>query len=138
HYCSVPSRVDPGVVACSFILSGMRLFDIRDPVHPREIAYANYPGASSQGGASSAYAMSAPTFAPQRGEVWYTDGNSGFYALKVTNGVWPFTTAATGTGAAVQPANPAPAPASRPGSGSSGGSPLAATGRSVPVGFAAA
>src|SRR3989440_119309 len=43
HYCSVPSRADPGVVACSFIMSGMRMFDIRDPYHPRAIAYANFP-----------------------------------------------------------------------------------------------
>ncbi|MCU1451619.1 MAG: hypothetical protein JWP02_3789, partial [Acidimicrobiales bacterium] len=39
HYCSVPSRVEPGVVACSFIVSGLRMFDIRDPYHPKEIAY---------------------------------------------------------------------------------------------------
>ena len=29
HYCAVPSRADPGVVACSFVSSGLRLFDIR-------------------------------------------------------------------------------------------------------------
>ena len=39
HYCSVPQRVDPGIVACSFIASGLRVFDIRDPYHPKEIAY---------------------------------------------------------------------------------------------------
>jgi hypothetical protein len=38
HYCNVPSRVDPGIVACTFILSGLRVFDIRDPSNPREIA----------------------------------------------------------------------------------------------------
>ena len=39
HYCNVPSRVDPGIMACSMILSGLRVFDIRDPAHPKEIAY---------------------------------------------------------------------------------------------------
>ena len=43
HYCNVPTRVDPGIVACSMILSGLRVFDIRDPRHPREIAYFNAP-----------------------------------------------------------------------------------------------
>jgi hypothetical protein len=38
--------------------------------------------------------MSAPTFVPGRGEVWYADGNTGFYALRLTNGIWPFTTEA--------------------------------------------
>jgi hypothetical protein len=138
HYCSVPSRVDPGVVACSFILSGMRLFDIRDPVHPREIAYANYIGTSAQGGASSAYAMSAPAFVPQRGEIWYSDGNSGFYALKVTNGAWPFSTAAASKPAAAQAAkSAAPAPAANAQPPARGGGHLAATGRSLPLGPAA-
>ena len=34
HYCSVPQREDPGIVACSFILSGLRLFDISDEGTP--------------------------------------------------------------------------------------------------------
>jgi hypothetical protein len=43
HYCAVPQRTDPGIVACSFIVSGLRVFDIHDPNHPREIAYFNPP-----------------------------------------------------------------------------------------------
>ena len=43
HYCNVPTRVDPAIVACSMILSGLRVFDIRDPEQPREIAYFNAP-----------------------------------------------------------------------------------------------
>ncbi|MEK6229530.1 MAG: hypothetical protein AABM31_09445, partial [Actinomycetota bacterium] len=29
HYCAVPRRTEPGIVACSFIVSGLRVFDIR-------------------------------------------------------------------------------------------------------------
>jgi len=86
HYCAVPQRTDPGILACTFILSGLRVFDIRDPYHPKEIAYYNapvHPGGSN-------YAMSAPAFDPGHGQIWYTDGNSGFYSVRVTNGVWPF------------------------------------------------
>jgi hypothetical protein len=91
HYCAVPRRTDPGIVACSFILSGMRVFDIRDPYHPKEIAYFNAPvHPPAGGGAGSNYAMSAPAFDPQHGQIWYADGNEGFYAVQVTNGVWPF------------------------------------------------
>jgi hypothetical protein len=43
HYCAVPQRTDPGIVACSFIISGLRVFDIHDPFHPSEIAYFNPP-----------------------------------------------------------------------------------------------
>ena len=95
HYCSVPQREEPGIVACTFILSGLRVFDIRDPLNPREIAYFNLPSAGDS------FAMSSVAFAPERGEIWYSDGNSGFYALRVTNGVWPF---AAANASASQPA----------------------------------
>jgi hypothetical protein len=87
HYCAVPQRREPGIVACSFILSGLRIFDIRDPVHPRELAYYNAPRVND---GIPNYAMSAPAFVPQRGEIWYADGDYGFFVVKVTNGVWPF------------------------------------------------
>lgn len=91
HYCAVPDRNEPGIVACSFIVSGLRVFDIRDPYHPREIAYLNQPPTPLAGvNQRGSYAMSAPTFVPDRGEIWFSDGNSGFYNVKITNGVWPF------------------------------------------------
>ncbi|MCU1449896.1 MAG: hypothetical protein JWP02_2066, partial [Acidimicrobiales bacterium] len=89
HYCAVPSRNEPGIAACSFILSGLRVFDIRDPYHPREIAYFNQPPPPDAKGQSGSYAMSAPSFVPSSNEIRYSDGNSGFYVVRVTNGVWP-------------------------------------------------
>jgi hypothetical protein len=89
HYCNVPRREDPGIVACSMILSGLRVFDIRDPQRPREIAYFNAPIKDRLILESSNWAMSSPAFAPKRKEIWYSDGFQGFYAVKVTNGVWP-------------------------------------------------
>ena len=84
HYCNVPRREEPGIFACSFIASGLRVFDIRDPQQPKEIAYFVAPPAASPGtGEKSNYAMSQPTFAPERDEIWYSDGNSGFYALRL-------------------------------------------------------
>ena len=34
--------------------------------------------------------MSSPSFVPERGEIWYSDGFQGFYAVRVTNDLWPF------------------------------------------------
>ncbi|HEY8000915.1 MAG TPA: hypothetical protein VID76_03190 [Solirubrobacterales bacterium] len=92
HYCNVPQRTDPGIVACSMILSGLRVFDIRDPRHPREIAYFNAPIGPrlTPSFEASNWAMSSPSFVPERGEIWYSDGFQGFFAVRVTNGVWPF------------------------------------------------
>jgi hypothetical protein len=92
HYCNVPRRDDPEILACSMIASGLRIFDIRDPAHPREMAYYVAPNTQSQtAGAPSNYAMSSPSFVPERSEVWYTDGNSGFYNVKLAG--WPFAAA---------------------------------------------
>jgi LPXTG-motif cell wall-anchored protein len=132
HYCAVPQEDDPGIVACSFIQSGLRVFDIRDPFHPKEIAYFNAPvHPSAEGGAGSNYAMSAPAFDSQTGQIWYTDGNDGFYALQATNGVWPFHTASasapTAAGTATTPPPAGRAPGTN-GAGTGSASTLAATG----------
>lgn len=88
HYCSLPSRVDPAIVACSFINSGLRVFDISDVHKPREIAYFNKPliagTAKEQPLRSGAFAMSAPAYDEATGDIWYTDGNSGFYVVRLT------------------------------------------------------
>ena len=93
HYCAVPSRVDPQIAACSFLASGLRVFDIRDPQAPREIAYFVAP--VPPGGPANA-AFASASFVPERKEIWYSDGSRGFYALRLTNDVWP---AAASTGA---------------------------------------
>ncbi|MCW2614578.1 MAG: hypothetical protein JWN08_1572, partial [Frankiales bacterium] len=85
HYCAAPSRVDPGIVACSFVLSGMRVFDVRDPAKPREVAYDSPP----QPGDTVAATVSAPAFVPARRELWYTDGAAGFRVVRLSAGAWP-------------------------------------------------
>ncbi|MDP9182229.1 MAG: hypothetical protein M3P04_05570 [Actinomycetota bacterium] len=91
HYCAVPQRRDPGILACSMIVSGLRVFDLRDPLHPREVAYANHPEVDKADPAASggAFAMSAPAFVPQRREVWYADGNTGFWVVRLNATAWP-------------------------------------------------
>jgi hypothetical protein len=98
HYCSLSSEVDPTVVACSFIASGLRVFDISDLLHPKEIAYyvaPTQPRAENEFMASD-FAMSKPAIVPSRREVWYSDGATGFNVLRVAKEVWP---GAAGAGA---------------------------------------
>jgi hypothetical protein len=91
HYCSLSSEVDPTVVACSFITSGLRVFDITDLLHPKEIAYYVAPTQprAENGFMASDFAMSKPAIVPDRREVWYSDGATGFYVLRVAPEVWP-------------------------------------------------
>jgi hypothetical protein len=93
HYCNIDSPVDPTLVACSFIASGLRLFDISDIAHPREVGYFVAPTGDANG---SNFAMSQPAFVAKRREILWSDGNSGFYVLRVNPSVWnPATSQAT-------------------------------------------
>src|SRR3954453_3346389 len=91
HYCNIPTRSDPRIVACSFIASGLPASDISDLQHPKEIGYYVAPStpATENGYDGSNYAMSQPAFVPARHEIWYSDGASGFNVLRVTNGMRP-------------------------------------------------
>jgi hypothetical protein len=87
HYCTLPSRVDPEIIACTFIMSGLRVFDIRNLSRPREIAYVNHPvvprSVPHQPIRAGAFAMSAPAYDQKTGDIWYSDGNSGFYVVRL-------------------------------------------------------
>ena len=100
HYCNVDRRVDPTIVVCSMFESGMRVFDVRDPYHPKEIAYYN-PGGTGEAPkngsnnqsadpSDAGYPSARPRIIPERGEIWFTDQEKGFHVVRFTNGVWPF------------------------------------------------
>ncbi len=88
HYCTLPSRVDPLVVACTFIMSGLRVFDIATLASPKEIAYHSRPivpgSVANQPKRAGSFAMSAPAYDQATGDIWYSDGNSGFYVVRLT------------------------------------------------------
>ncbi|MFT5563318.1 MAG: hypothetical protein ACI970_000029 [Myxococcota bacterium] len=142
HYCHIPTRVDPTIVACSMNLSGLRVFDISDVAKPIAIAYFNAPvqprpafdliapeyGPAGITFEASNWAMSAPAFAPERNEIWFTDAFQGFYAVRLTNGAWPeFVRPEVASVAGSAPA-PTSAPTSAP---TPGATPLPITGAAV-------
>ncbi|OWL96019.1 hypothetical protein B7435_28920 [Mycolicibacterium peregrinum] len=48
HYCSVDRQDDPTALACGWIQSGIRVFDVRNPEHITELAYFNPPAQSDK------------------------------------------------------------------------------------------
>jgi hypothetical protein len=94
HYCTLPSRVDPAIVACGFLGSGLRVFDIRDVRRPKEVAYANAtdlgPGVALlpklQASLTISDVYSAPAYDPDRREIWFSDAARGFIAVRLTQG----------------------------------------------------
>jgi hypothetical protein len=81
HYCSMPTRDNPRIAACSMIGSGLRIFDISDVQHPKEVGYFNKP--AKTGGS----AFSQPAWDLAHGSIWYTDTQTGFWDVGLTNGV---------------------------------------------------
>jgi hypothetical protein len=72
HYCTVDRPRSPTALACGFVQSGIRVFDLRDVRSPEEIAYFNPPALG--GGAENlltvpnsphALAVAAPTLISQ-------------------------------------------------------------------------
>ncbi|HUS25134.1 MAG TPA: hypothetical protein VM369_09305 [Candidatus Binatia bacterium] len=112
HYCGVDDPQETTAVACGYFNSGIRVFDVRDPYYPREIAYFNPPAqfgkaaqlqgsqhATGNGTADNDAALTADWCSAQvrfrktadgGGELWTTCQDNGFMILKFTNGVWPF------------------------------------------------
>jgi len=92
HYCSTDRLHDPTIVACSSFGSGVRVYDIRDPLKPREIAYYN-PGSvkTPDGTAFVANATVArPVIRSDLGQIWFPDIAKGFHVVQFRDGVWPF------------------------------------------------
>ena len=94
HYCNIPREIDPEIAACSFINSGLRIFNIQNPRRPREIAYFIAPpkAATVAGAQKGDLAMSQPAFDPTRRQIWYTDATSGFYVVQLAPRLWPHPT----------------------------------------------
>jgi hypothetical protein len=110
HYCGVDRRIEATAAACGYFESGIRVFDIRDPYHPKEIAYFNPPAlpgkdlpASSRqdsglGGAELFDGTADHCTAQVRfvetadggGQLWTHCQDNEFMILKFTNGAWPF------------------------------------------------
>jgi hypothetical protein len=89
HQCSVDRLHDPTILACANFGSGLRVFDIRDPRHPHELAYYNI-GTLSQTDPTIDYAGARPVIRRDLGEVWWVTVYGGLHIAKFAPGVWPF------------------------------------------------
>jgi hypothetical protein len=109
HYCTVDNPDNAKLVGCGHFQSGLRVFDIRDPYHPKEIAYykpparrmAFRPGSQlyfrtphheipgGPGGDRTAdWASSNVRFRMNKGgeyQIWFTSQDNGFQIVRFTN-----------------------------------------------------
>lgn len=98
HDCGVDNPHDARLLACSHESAGVRVFDIHDPYHPREIAY--YKGAARGNGpvlpGSSLAGFVNPAFTQAKARsrfvhhgkelyLWITSVDNGFLIERFTN-----------------------------------------------------
>ena len=105
HYCSVDNKKDTTTLACGYFESGIRVFDIRQPTAPKEIAYFVPPAvaAPSPGSQNSRldatgrpdHCSAQPRLDAAAATLATVCQDNGYLALKFTNGVWPFSTSST-------------------------------------------
>jgi hypothetical protein len=115
HYCSVDNKQNATTLVCGYFNSGIRVFDIRDPVNPKEIAYYNPAGTTTPSFGSNHYIAATirvggwvaggPDWCSAQahldatnGTLWTTCQDNGVLVLKFENGVWPFPESSTPPG----------------------------------------
>src|SRR5712671_667446 len=111
HYCSVDNKYNATTLACGYFNSGIRVFDIRDPRRPKEIAYYNPAGTTTISSGSNHplgnnWRSGGPDWCSaqvhldaKQGTLWTTCQDNGVLALKFRKGVWPFPESSTPPGA---------------------------------------
>ena len=117
HYCSVDNKHHATTLACGYFNSGIRVFDIRNPRRPKEIAYYNPAGQTTISPGSNHNNLFAVNFVPggpdwcsaqvhlrisedhgRQGTLWSTCQDNGLLMLKFERGVWPFDDSSTPPG----------------------------------------
>ena len=95
HYCTVDNPDDAKLAACAYFQAGVRVFDIRDPHHPKEIAYykpparrtESRPGSQLSGFVANRdhdWTSSNMRFVRHKGELdlWFTSQDNGFQIVR--------------------------------------------------------
>jgi hypothetical protein len=102
HYCSVDDTENATAMACSYFNSGVRVFDIRDPARPKEIAYFNPAGTTQPPTGSGKFnfgqwrpgnadwCAARLDFDKEKGLLTTMCHDNGLLVMKFKNGVWPF------------------------------------------------
>ena len=110
HYCSVDNKQKATTLACGYFNSGIRIFDIRDPASPKEVAYYNPAGTTTPSpGSNHTFAGNWRAGGPDwcsaqvhlnadNGTVWSTCQDNGLLSLKFTHNAWPFADTTTPPG----------------------------------------
>jgi hypothetical protein len=80
HYCNVDRRDDPRLLSCGLWAGGVRVFDIRNPWRPKEVAYFDTAGVDDM-------VPGLTRIRVETRELWVATTAGVFYVLKFADGV---------------------------------------------------
>jgi hypothetical protein len=77
HYCNVDRLDDPRLLSCGITAGGVRVYDIRNPWRPTEVAYFSVAGEAVPG---------LQRIHLERRQLWMATQPGKFYVLKIRAG----------------------------------------------------
>lgn len=107
HYHDVDDPDDTTFVMASMWNAGLRIFDVRDPVRPTEVAYFNPADLDPGQGTTLDQAWGHVRYVPEKGQLWFATASGGFWVLELEPQLRSYLD--------VDPATPAVYPNGRPG-----------------------
>ncbi|MFL6204807.1 MAG: hypothetical protein ACJ739_05610 [Acidimicrobiales bacterium] len=83
HYHEFDSREDAKIAILSMQNAGIRVVDVRDPEHPREIAYFNPGDVDAGPDVLLDYAWGHPHYDARSGQIWFATESGGFWVVEL-------------------------------------------------------
>lgn len=88
HYHDVDSATDTHFVMASMWNAGIRVFDVRDPAKPTEVAYFNSADVAGPGQDTLLdHVWGHIHYDAARGEIWFVSASGGFYVVRIEDQV---------------------------------------------------
>jgi hypothetical protein len=84
HYHDVDNPADTTFVMASMWNAGLRIFDVRDPNHPTEVAYFNPGDIDPKPGETKLdHAWGHVHYEPATGQIWFATAEGGFWVVRI-------------------------------------------------------
>jgi hypothetical protein len=83
HYHDVDDPNRTTFVVASMWNAGIRVFDVRDPAHPKEVAYFNPGDVQAGPGVTLDHAWAHVRWIPETGQLWFSTASGGFWVAEL-------------------------------------------------------
>ena len=83
HYHDFDDATDTTFAIASMWNAGIRVFDVRDPVRPTEVAYFNPGDVDPTAATQLDQAWAHNHYDAERGEIWFSTASGGFWVVRL-------------------------------------------------------